>query len=346
MQHLTPAQRLIARIHAGWNLGNTLDAIKRDVKPGEIVSPREAETAWRNPPVTRSMIHAVQDAGFDAIRLPVTWKQHLNPDGKIDPAWMERVAEIVDWILDAGMVCLLNVHHDAGAHGWLQATEECHSEYGNRFESLWRQIAERFADTGENLIFEAFNEMLDGQEHWTQTPDDEAYRAHNRWHRRFLDVVRAAGGSNAERILSLQSYSAGASARTLDAFSMPADKAPGRIILQIHSYDPQGFCWLQAEGHAMRDTWGDDTDHENVDRLMASLSAFAEDQGAPLIIGEFGSEDKGNTDARARHASYFTRKAHEKGIRCFWWDCGHFALFDRYTEKVRHREIVAALCER
>ena len=290
------------------------------------------------------MIHCVQDAGFDAVRLPVTWTQHIDADGKIDPAWLERVAEVAGWVLDAGMVCLLNVHHDAGAHGWLQATEACHAAYGGRFEYLWRQIAERFADTGERLVFEAFNEMLDGKEHWTQTPDDEAYRAHNRWHQRFIDTIRDAGGFNAERIVSLQSYSAGNTARTLDAFQMPADKSAGRIILQTHNYDPTGFCWLRAEGQPMRDTWGSETDRENVGRLMNDLSAFADRHGAPLIIGEFGSEDKQNTEARACHASWFTRKAREKGIVCFWWDCGHFALFDRRAEKLLHREIADALC--
>ena len=346
MQNPTPAQRLVSRIHAGWNLGNTLDAMKRDVKPGETVSPGEAETAWGNPPVTRSMIHCVRDTGFDAVRLPVTWKQHLDADGKVDPAWMDRVAEVTGWILETGMACLLNVHHDAGAHGWLQATADCHRAYGERFEYLWSQIAERFADTGESLAFEAFNEMLDGRENWTQTPDDEAYRAHNRWHQRFVDTIRAAGGCNAGRILSLQSYSAGNTARTLNAFQMPEDRSSGRIILQTHNYDPEGFCWLRAEGHSMRDTWGTEKDINNVDQLMADLSAFAARHEAPLIIGEFGSEDKQNTEARAHHASYFTRKAREKGIACFWWDCGHFALFDRRGEKVLRKEIMDALCER
>ena len=96
----------------------------------------------------------------------------------------------------------------------------------------------------------------------------------------------------------------------------------------------------------MRDTWGTEEDTNNVDQLMADLSAFAEQHEAPLIIGEFGSEDKQNTESRAHHASYFTRKAREKGIACFWWDCGHFALFDRREEKVLRKEIVDALCER
>lgn len=344
MPNLTPAQRLAARIHAGWNLGNTLDAIKRDVKSGEIVSPREAETAWNNPPVTKSLIHAVQDAGFDAVRLPVTWVQHLDCDGRIDPAWLDRVEEITGWILDAGMVCMLNVHHDAGSHGWLQATGMCHERYGERFEYLWRQIAERFVGTGEKLVFEAFNEMLDGKEHWSETMDDDAYSAHNRWHQRFVDAVRACGGYNAARILSLQSYSAGHTPRTLNAFRMPADTDTGRIILQVHNYDPQGFCWLRSDTHPLRDTWGTDADHAQIDALMTALSAFAAKHGAPLMIGEFGSEDKQNTAARARHAACFTEKAREQGIPCFWWDCGRFALMDRHTGKVLHREIVDALC--
>ena len=343
MKALTPAQRLTASIRAGWNLGNTLDAMKRGWTPGEIVSPAEAETAWHNPPATRSLIRAVRDAGFDAVRVPVTWAQHLDADGRIDPAWMDRVAEIADWVLGEGMVCLLNVHHDAGAHGWLQATGACHEAFGARFDGIWRQVAARFADMGERLVFEAFNEMLDGKEHWTQTEDDAAYAAHNRWHQRFVDIVRAAGGMNATRVLSLQTYSAGNVARTLDAFRMPEDPAPGRIILQTHNYDPEGFCWRRAEGRVMRETWGTEEDLRQVDTLMANLAAFAEKHGAPLMIGEFGTEDKGNTPERAKHAAYFTGKAREKGIPCFWWDCGWFSLIDRRTKRVLHPEIVKAL---
>ncbi len=343
MALLTPAQSLAASIRAGWNLGNTLDAMKRSWTPGEIVPPSEAETAWHNPPATRALIRAVRDAGFDAVRVPVTWVQHLDAGGQVDPAWMDRVAEIVDWILGEGMVCLLNVHHDAGAHGWLQATGACHEAFGARFDSLWRQIAARFAGEGEKLVFEAFNEMLDGKGHWTRTDDAAAYAAHNRWHQRFVDAVRSAGGRNAERILSLQTYSAGNVAQTLDAFRMPEDPAPGRIILQTHNYDPEGFCWIRAEGRVMRDTWGTEADLRGVDALMAGLAAFAEKHGAPLMIGEFGTEDKRNTPERVKHAAVFTGKAREKGIPCFWWDCGRFALLDRFAAEVRQPEIVKAL---
>ena len=333
----TPAEELLAPIRAGWNLGNTLDAMKRGVKPGEYVDPLEAETAWHNPPAARSLIHAVRDAGFGAIRVPVTWTQHMNDDGAVDPRWMKRVAQVVEWVLDAGMVCLLNVHHDAGAHGWLQATDDG----GARFDHLWRQIAERFAKCSHRLVFEAFNEMLDGKEHWTETGNDAAYEAHNRWHQRFVDIVRGSGGENVSRILSLQTYSAGNTQRTLSAFRMPTDTAPGRIILQTHNYDPQGFCWLKS--NHLRDTWGTDADKREIDTLMGNLSAFSQKHGAPLIIGEFGSEDKGNTDERVKHAKYFTQKAREKGFVCFWWDCGRFSLFDRYQEKAIQPEIIRAL---
>ncbi len=254
----TPAQTLISSIRAGWNLGNTLDAMKRGQTPGAVVPPAEAETAWFNPPASRDLIRAVRDAGFDAVRLPVTWIQHLRADETVDPAWMDRVAEVAGWVLEEGMVCLLNVHHDAGAHGWLQASAECHDRMGARFDGLWRQIAERFASADERLVFEAFNEMLDGKARWTQTDDDAAYAAHGRWHQRFVDIVRSSGGRNAGRILSLQTYSAGNAPRTLDAFRMPEDPSPGRIVLQTHNYDPEGFCWLRAEGRTMRDTWGTD----------------------------------------------------------------------------------------
>ena len=257
MTDQTPAQRLVSSIHAGWNLGNSLDAMKRGAAPGEIVAPREAETAWHNPPVSRGLIRAVRDAGFDAVRLPVTWAQHLDRDGKADPAWMDRVAEVAGWILDEGMACFVNVHHDAGAHGWLQAGERWHEIYGGRFDGLWLQIAERFANTGERLVFEAFNEMLDG-----------------------------------------------------------------------------------------RDNWGGEADEKQIENLTDSLAVFSKKHDAPLVIGEFGSEDKGNEEARERHAAFFTASARHRGIPCLWWDCGRFALFDRLSARVIHPGIVRALTGR
>ena len=341
----TSAYSLLAAVRAGWNLGNSLDAVKRGVPSGAYVPPREAETAWRNPPVTGSLIRAVRDAGFGAVRVPVTWAQHVSADGMVDPRWLDRVAQVVGWVLDEGLLCLLNVHHDAGSHGWLQASEESYTAFSARFDGLWRQIAARFADTGEALIFEAFNEMLDGKGHWTQTDDDAAYEIHNRWNQRFVDAVRGSGGHNAARIISVQTYSAGHSPRTLSAFRMPEDTVPDRIILQTHNYDPQGFCWLRSEDHETRRFWGTDADLRQIDALMENLSAFAEKHRAPLIIGEFGSEDKQNTDDRVRHAAYVTKKAREKGIICFWWDCGHFTLLDRRTEKLIRPEIAKALLD-
>lgn len=343
MPEKTPAETLTASIRAGWNLGNTLDALLRGAKPGEWVSPRDAETAWRNPPATRDLMCAVRDAGFDAVRLPVTWAQHMDLAGRVDPAWLDRVAEGTGYVLDEGMVCLVNVHHDAGAHGWLQATAPCHDAFGERFEGLWRQIAARFCDTGEKLVFEAFNEMLDGRENWSQTPDASAYAALDRWNRRFVDTVRASGGSNSRRLLSLQTYSAGNTPRTLEAFRLPPDPAPGRLILQTHTYDPQDFCWLQNKLRPSREDWGTSGDEREADLLTEALAAFSLRVGAPVMIGEFGSEDKRNPSQRAGHASYWVHRAREKGIPCFWWDCGAFALFDRAAARPLQPALIRAL---
>ena len=77
--------------------------------------------------------------------------------------------------------------------------------------------------------------------------------------------------------------------------------------------------------------------------MIRDLTAFSQKQDAPVIIGEFGSEDKQNTADRVRHAAYLANKAYSAGIKCFWWDCGHFALFDRHTEKAVQPEIIQAL---
>ncbi len=337
------ASSAAASIRAGWSLGNTLDAVKRSAAPGEIVPPMESETAWFNPPCTRELIRAVGQAGFDCVRLPVTWAQHMAPSGEVDPAWMDRVAEVTGWVLDEGLFCVLNVHHDAGARGWLHASRAHWDAVSGRFASLWRQIADRFADRCGRLIFEGFNEMLDAEARWTQPVDPEDHAWLNRFNQLFVDTVRASGGNNPERILSVQTYSGASVPSTLAGFVLPRDTVPDRLLLQVHNYDPEGFCWRRAEGRVLRDTWGTEEDLREIDALMTRLAAFSAEHGCPVMIGEFGTEDKGNPDARLRHAAAFTRAAREKGIPCFWWDCGFFALFDRHTGAVTQPALVRAL---
>lgn len=330
-------------ISVGWNLGNALDSCGEWIGLYTEGKPENYETAWGNPVTTKELITAVKNAGFNAVRVPVTWAEHIDEKGNIDEQWLDRVQEVVDYVISQDLYCVLNVHHDAGADGWLEASAECYENNSKKFAGLWKNIATRFRDYGDKLIFEGFNEILDSRNSWTNAQQSDAYRAVNDFNQLFVDTVRATGGNNAERNLMVQVYSGSCSEKALEGFVLPKDSTEGHLIIQTHNYDPQGFTASDATWTTMTDTWGSDAEKAYFDKLFARLEKFAKEQGAPLIIGEFGANYKGNESSRRLYAEYFVKAAGEHGIKCFWWDTGDMALFDRSAAKVKYPDIVKAL---
>ena len=330
---MTAAQQ-VAAINVGWNLGNTLDAYGTWI---DNVSPQSVETCWGNPVTTRQMIAAVRERGFNTIRIPVTWAQFMDAEGNVDQAWMDRVREVVDWSLDEGLYVILNVHHDTGEHGsdkvcWLIADTGTYDSVRGRFENLWQQIAEEFKDYDNRLMFEGYNEMLDMNNTWNApSTGSTAYDAVNSFAQLFVDTVRAAGSNNATRNLIVNTYVASADPAVLNAFTVPTDNVADHLICEVHAYTPWQFC--ATEGDASYTSF-DDNCRSQIDGLMSSLSSFSSSHGIPVIIGEFGVQDKNNDADRASYAAYYVQKAGEYGIRCIWWDngifdYGGFGIFDR-----------------
>ena len=215
------ATSAVANMRVGWNLGNTLDSNSGDINNMWIEKwtsrrPADYETAWGQPITKPQLFQMFKQAGFNAIRLPVTWYPHMqahftlngtawDPENddigtKIQTQWMTRVHQIVDYVINQGMYCILNIHHDTGAANtaWLVASENDYAQQKERFEEVWRQIAEEFKDYDQHLIFEAYNEMLDPHHSWcfasfaasslvTHSGEASASRE-----RRSLGVVKAA----------------------------------------------------------------------------------------------------------------------------------------------------------
>lgn len=337
------ADKAVSNITAGWNLGNALDSTGDWIAKYSGGKPERYETAWGNPVTTKALITEVKSAGFNAVRVPVTWADHIDKKGSINKEWLDRVQEVADYVISQDMYCILNVHHDAGADGWLEASAECYKTESAKFEALWNNIAVRFKNYGEKLIFEGFNEMLDKNNSWTEPKASDAYKAVNDFNALFVKTVRASGGNNSQRNLMLQVYSAGCSEKTLAGFELPKDTAGSHLIVQVHNYDPQGFTANDATWTKMTDKWGSAAEKQYFDKLFARLGAFSEKQGVPLVVGEFGANYKENESSRKAYAEYFVSAAAKYGIKCFWWDTGEMALFDRSSAKVRYPDIVKAL---
>ena len=347
------SKELLAEMKIGWNLGNSLDA-------------PESETAWGNPAVTPELLQAVAGAGFSLVRIPVTWSLHTGPGPEfaIDPGWLARVAEVVDYARNAGLYAIINVHHD-GADGfansngkpveWLTLNDAAGaiSDANNaavraRFEAVWRQIAAKFAGYGEELLFESMNEIHDGY----GKPDPKYFGIINALNQDFVDVVRASGGNNARRHLVVPGYNTNID-HTLAGFQLPKDPTPARLILSVHYYDPYLFA-LQGQKNTWgkaspgNDGWGqEDFVVSQFDKLKAKYI----DQGIPMIIGEYGAcYQQGFDDYRRYYMEYVTKAAVDRGIVPIYWDNGaegsggeKFALFSRSTYVPLHPKLLEAM---
>ncbi|MBE0601941.1 MAG: glycoside hydrolase family 5 protein, partial [Firmicutes bacterium] len=204
----------------GINLGNSLDAIG-------------GETAWKNPLTTRPMIQMYADAGFDILRLPVTWSQHIGsaPDYTVDPVWMARVLEVAGWGVDAGMTVIVNTHHDTD---WIRPQLSALSDLLPKFIALWGQIAAAFAGYGDEIILQGLNEPRVGDAINDQTLGTRDERsAVNALNHAFVRAVRESGGNNASRWLCVPPFGARTLPQCLSDMIVPQDE---KIILTIHSY--------------------------------------------------------------------------------------------------------------
>lgn len=329
------AKDAVRHMGVGWNMGNSLEA---NDPTKTFATPAEHENCWGQPSTKPELLKMMKEAGFNAIRVPVTWYQEMDKDGRVNDAWMNRVQEVVNYVIDQGMYCILNVHHDTGADGgnfksWLKADETVYAQTKDRYEGLWRQIAEKFKDYDQKLLFESYNEMLDplnswcyasfaSSTKWDAAVAESAYKAINSYAQSFVDVVRATGGNNSQRNLIVTTYGACSGSGTwnthlkdpLKEMKLPTDVAKDHIAFEVHAYPN-----IENLSNAKKE----------LDEMFSALNTHLAAKGAPVIIGEWGTSNvdkgKGQTDYDVRrgdmldYATYFVQKAKENNIATFYW---------------------------
>jgi len=348
---------IINGINAGWNLGNSFDSYGDWITQYSAGNPSDFETAWGNPVTTKAMIESVKAAGLNAVRVPVTWSQHIDDSNhyRIDAEWMARVKEVVNYVIDSDLYCILNVHHDVGGNSWLKASDTNVKENSEKFSAVWTQIADEFADYDTHLLFEGFNEILDEENNWVY-PGKSAGNAVNTLNQLFVDTVRRTGGNNPERCLIVNIYAAGTGGSQLDDFVVPSDTAENALMVEVHYYSPGSYCTeISADGNE-QDKWTENGGKSLIDGTLFNLYDHFTSKGIPVIIGEFGAANKNNESDRAEWAGYIVENAEKYGIRCFWWDGGGniesnadygyytgMALYDRYNDEWIFPELLKAL---
>lgn len=343
----------------GWNLGNQLES-NSDGTP--------SETTWGNPVITEKLIKQVKAQGFKSIRIPVSYLSKIGagPNYTIDSKWLDRVQEVVDMCINNGLYAIINIHGDgyySVKGGWLLCGESASEQktIKAKYEKVWEQIAKRFKNYDDHLVFESMNEEYDGT---YNNPNPEYYNNINAYNQIFVDTVRKAGGKNNNRYLLIPGWNTDINFTTGDCdtytmeakFVIPNDS---RIMISVHYYTPWEFCG--EEGYDTFYKWGDSVkkfvkrrqSETLVNRQFDKLyNAFIKN-GYGVVIGEYGSidrthKDKSNTTYRAYFAEYVNYAAHQRNIVTVYWDNGYngkhgFGLFDRTKCTVTQPEIIKGI---
>lgn len=316
----------------GWNMGNQLDAINNGVSN---------ETCWGNPKATQATFSGVKAAGFTSVRIPVTWMGHIGaaPEYKIEDAWMDRVFEVVGYAEKAGLKVILNTHHDEnhGDSNWLDLKGAVDSEAANKrikeeIASVWSQIALKFKDKGDFLMFESFNELIYGNEWGIGSNPTKKARVINEWNQLFVDTVRGTGGNNATRWLGVPGYAS--NPRYLTYFTLPTDSA-GKTMVAFHCYDPYDY----TIGDKQLANWGHTGNaypngEREIEELFSSLFSTYISKNIPIYMGEFGCSFRSKADKKAwayflYYLEYVVKAARTYGLASFLWDNGGEAGFGK-----------------
>ena len=329
------------KLGLGWNMGNHFDAFYNyhtSDDPEKDLYDMPSETAWQGELCTQATFTRVKAAGFSSVRIPITWLRKIGsaPDYKIDENWMNRIYEVVGYAENAGLNVIINTHHDED-HGdghWLNlagavTSEDVNTQVKAEITAVWTQIANKFKDKGDWLIFESFNELIAGSDWSLSSNAQKRCDIINQWNQTFVTTVRATGGNNNSRWLGVPTYAASPS--YLDYFEVPSDPAK-KTMVSVHFYDPYDYTigakqysdWGHT-GSSSNKVIGGDEDH--VKDVFHKLNKKYIANNIPVYLGEFGCSMRAKSDTRAwkfflYYLEYVVKAARSYGMPCFLWDNG------------------------
>jgi endoglucanase len=347
------AMELADQLTLGVNISNSLEA-------------PDGETSWGNPLISREYVELIKASGFNLVRLPVAWHSHADPEtAQIDPAWLDRVEEVVELCLEQNLFVIMNIHWDGG---WLErnVTPDKSDEVAARQRAYWQQIATRFRDVDQRLMFASANEPA--------VENAEDMNILYRYHQAFIDAVRSTGGRNAWRNLVVQGPTTDIEKTNQFWRDMPADTVLGRLMMEVHYYTPYQFTIMETDEewgkvfyywgerfHSPDDTernatWGEE---DEMDRLFGLMNEQFIQNDVPVILGEFGARRRDGLKgealerhllSRAHYMRTVTATALKHGLVPVAWDPdGKRGLFDRRAAKIfdtqTHQALLAGVAD-
>lgn len=355
------AINLVKQMKNGWNLGNTLDARASWLADSSSLG-LDSETCWGEVKTTKDIIHIGMANGYKTIRIPTTWHNHIVDDKyTIDPDWMKRVKQVVDWAIEDGYYVILNEHHSVYDNmnkplkykdGYIVRNNATDIKESKTFlKAVWTQISAAFNSSyDEHLIFETMNEPRNtGHEHewqpglklsWCDNSKCSEciadYKILNEYNQICLDAIRASGGNNANRFVMIPSLCTGGGSPNHELFKMPQDSAHDKLILTIHDYA------LGSTKDQAKQTYETSMKNE-VESTLGKLNTNYVQKGIPVVVGETGGMHIASLSERLKWIKHFTSTAASYGMSVVYWECGgddvySMSEFDRKNCKVRTGE--------
>ncbi len=322
------SSKLMVEMGLGWNLGNSFDAHNGNGNEG-----LNSEISWGNPKTTNAMIDKLVSKGFKTIRIPVTWHNHLiDQKYTIDPNWMKRVRDVVDYCINKGLFVILNVHHDNSNYGVSYGKgyypRSNQMDESKRFlANVWSQITLAFNNGYDHhLIFEALNEprlIGDSHEWWYQAGEsssEECVKVINQYNYLIHYIIRNSGGNNKLRFLLFTNGAAAFSYVTSNGFYLPDDSPYNpkikRILVSVHMYTPYDFA---LNGDMSKNTFTDAARNELESNFNTLKNKFV-NKGIYVVITEMGATDKLNTEQRIAWGTFYVKRTRELKMPCVIWD--------------------------
>lgn len=334
------ALELTQKMGNGINLGNTMEAYRGwNQNFGKKVS--FYEQLWGQPITKQEMFKAYKEAGFNSVRIPVAWTNMIDYEHgnyEIKPELLDRIELLVNWAIQEDLYVIINDHWDGQWWGMFGAIDKKYRyQAGILYKSIWTQVANRFKNYDEHLIFESANEELGDR-----LNDDtvfskglkgnlsqfECYDCTNQINQCFVDLVRATGGNNKYRFLLIAGYNTDIEKTCEISFKMPADKVKNRLLVSVHYYTPSTYCILDKDASwgKVRNSWGTDADYKSMDGYFAKMKKFV-DEGYGIIIGEYGVSKDSKQNKKEGMEQWLTNVLDncDKYNYCpMLWDCNTF----------------------
>lgn len=343
---------LVREMGLGINLGNTFESCGSWINDSSVTN---YETGWGSPIITKEIIQGYADSGFGVLRIPVAWSNMMGEDYTINPEYMARVKEVVDWTVDSGMYAIVNIHWDSG---WWENFPKDEDECMYRYERMWTQICDGFKDYSDYVMFESLNEEGGWDSLWNKfnpnntTGKDKSYDLLNRINQKFVDIVRASGGNNAKRHLLIAGYNTDIQLTCDPLFKMP-DDPEGRCAVSVHYYTPAEFCLLEQDSDwgKARTEWGTEADYQQLNSNLNMMKETFIDNGIPVIVGEYGCTTKNKTQDTVRTFLTATCEAmYTRGLCPVLWDITYsenhsLSFYDRYTCKMSDPKLEEAFAQ-